>query len=195
MLEIVNKLLTSDKIVFEKDSQSFVLTKVNDLVNLRIYEDVFEGSKITTKLISSNNYSKEELLIVINDLNIESYLKEKYQESLQKEAKIIEETNNFIDYLYKNDMSDEDRNLLFNVMYVVKYNGFINIGTDYGLTFVSPFTKEIKLYLINLKTGESCTNYDEIIQTISNLYHKNRVKFNKKVLTQNEIEGQFKIKR
>ena len=80
-------------------------------------------------------------------------------------------------------------------MYIVSYNGFINIGTDYGLTFMSPFNKEIKLYLINLKTGENVTNYDEIIKIVTDLYHKNRVKFTNNVVNNNDLNEKFNIKR
>lgn len=195
LLEIIKKLLNYDKIVFEKDNQSYLITKVNDLINLKVCEDTFEKNKITTKLLSSNNYEMNEIVNVIESLNLENYIREKYNELLQREEKIIEENSKFMAYLYDYNISVEDKDLLYNVMYIVGYNGFINIGTDYGLTFISPFNKEIKLYLINLKTGEKVTNYDEIIKMVVELYHKNRVKFTKNVVNNNDLNEKFKIKR
>lgn len=195
LLEIIKKLLNYDKIVFEKDNQSYLITKVNDLINLKVCEDTFEKNKITTKLLSSNNYEMNEIVNVIESLNLENYIREKYNELLQREEKILEENSKFMAYLYDYNISVEDKDLLYNVMYIVGYNGFINIGTDYGLTFISPFNKEIKLYLINLKTGENVTNYDEIIKMVVELYHKNRVKFTKNVVNNNDLNEKFKIKR
>ena len=195
LLEIIKKLLNYDKIIFEKDNQSFMITKVNNLVNLKICEDTFEKNKITTKLLSSNNYEINELVNVIESLNLENYIREKYNELLQREEKISEEKSKFMDYLYDYNMSVEDKDLLYNIMYIVSYNGFINIGTDYGLTFMSPFNKDIKLYLINLKTGENVTNYDEIIKIVTDLYHKNRVKFTNNVVNNNDLNEKFNIKR
>lgn len=195
LLEIIKKLLNYDKIIFEKDNQSFMITKVNNLVNLKVCEDTFEKNKITTKLLSSNNYEINELVNVIESLNLENYIREKYNELLQREEKISEEKSKFMAYLYDYNMSVEDKDLLYNIMYIVSYNGFINIGTDYGLTFMSPFNKEIKLYLINLKTGENVTNYDEIIKIVTELYHKNRVKFTNNVEKSNDLNGKFNIKR
>lgn len=195
LLEIIKKLLNYDKIIIEKDNQSFMITKVNNLVNLKVCEDTFEKNKITTKLLSSNNYEINELVNVIESLNLENYIREKYNELLQREEKISEEKSKFMDYLYDYNMSVEDKDLLYNIMYIVSYNGFINIGTDYGLTFMSPFNKEIKLYLINLKTGENVTNYDEIIKIVTELYHKNRVKFTNNVEKSNDLNGKFNIKR
>lgn len=195
LLEIIKKLLNYDKIIFEKDNQSFMITKVNNLVNLKVCEDTFEKNKITTKLLSSNNYEINELVNVIESLNLENYIREKYNELLQREEKISEEKSKFMAYLYDYNMSVEDKDLLYNIMYIVSYNGFINIGTDYGLTFMSPFNKEIKLYLINLKTGENVTNYDEIIKIVTDLYHKNRVKFTNNVEKSNDLNEKFNIKR
>lgn len=195
LLEIIKKLLNYDKIIFEKDNQSFMITKVNNLVNLKVCEDTFEKNKITTKLLSSNNYEINELVNVIESLNLENYIRAKYNELLQREEKISEEKSKFMAYLYDYNMSVEDKDLLYNIMYIVSYNGFINIGTDYGLTFMSPFNKEIKLYLINLKTGENVTNYDEIIKIVTELYHKNRVKFTNNVEKSNDLNGKFNIKR
>ena len=195
LLEIIKKLLNYDKIIFEKDNQSFMITKVNNLVNLKVCEDTFEKNKITTKLLSSNNYEINELVNVIESLNLENYIREKYNELLQREEKISEEKSKFMAYLYDYNMSVEDKDLLYNIMYIVSYNGFINIGTDYGLTFMSPFNKEIKLYLINLKTGENVTNYDEIIKIVTELYHKNRVKFANNVVNNNDLNEKFNIKR
>lgn len=195
LLEIIKKLLNYDKIIFEKDNQSFMITKVNNLVNLKVCEDTFEKNKITTKLLSSNNYEIKELVNVIESLNLENYIREKYNELLQREEKISEEKSKFMAYLYDYNMSVEDKDLLYNMMYIVSYNGFINIGTDYGLTFMSPFNKEIKLYLINLKTGENVTNYDEIIKIVTDLYHKNRVKFTNNVVNNNDLNEKFNIKR
>lgn len=195
LLEIIKKLLNYDKIIFEKDNQSFMITKVNNLVNLKVCEDTFEKNKITTKLLSSNNYEINELVNVIESLNLENYIREKYNELLQREEKISEEKSKFMAYLYDYNMSVEDKDLLYNIMYIVSYNGFINIGTDYGLTFMSPFNKEIKLYLINLKTGENVTNYDEIIKIVTDLYHKNRVKFTNNVVNNNDLNEKFNIKR
>lgn len=195
LLEIIKKLLNYDKIIFEKDNQSFMITKVNNLVNLKVCEDTFEKNKITTKLLSSNNYEINELVNVIESLNLENYIREKYNELLQREEKISEEKSKFMDYLYDYNMSVEDKDLLYNIMYIVSYNGFINIGTDYGLTFMSPFNKDIKLYLINLKTGENVTNYDEIIKIVTDLYHKNRVKFTNNVVNNNDLNEKFNIKR
>lgn len=195
LLEIIKKLLNYDKIIFEKDNQSFMITKVNNLVNLKVCEDNFEKNKITTKLLSSNNYEINELVNVIESLNLENYIREKYNELLQREEKISEEKSKFMAYLYDYNMSVEDKDLLYNIMYIVSYNGFINIGTDYGLTFMSPFNKEIKLYLINLKTGENVTNYDEIIKIVTDLYHKNRVKFTNNVVNNNDLNEKFNIKR
>ena len=194
-LEIIKKLLNYDKIIFEKDNQSFMITKVNNLVNLKVCEDTFEKNKITTKLLSSNNYEINELVNVIESLNLENYIREKYNELLQREEKISEEKSKFMAYLYDYNMSVEDKDLLYNIMYIVSYNGFINIGTDYGLTFMSPFNKEIKLYLINLKTGENVTNYGEIIKIVTDLYHKNRVKFTNNVVNNNDLNEKFNIKR
>ena len=195
LLEIIKKLLNYDKIIFEKDNQSFMITKVNNLVNLKVCEDTFEKNKITTKLLSSNNYEINELVNVIESLNLENYIREKYNELLQREEKISEEKSKFMAYLYDYNMSVEDKDLLYNIMYIVSYNDFINIGTDYGLTFMSPFNKEIKLYLINLKTGENVTNYDEIIKIVTDLYHKNRVKFTNNVVNNNDLNEKFNIKR
>lgn len=195
LLEIIKKLLNYDKIIFEKDNQSFMITKVNNLVNLKVCEDNFEKNKITTKLLSSNNYEINELVNVIESLNLENYIREKYNELLQREEKISEEKSKFMAYLYDYNMSVEDKDLLYNIMYIVSYNGFINIGTDYGLSFMSPFNKEIKLYLINLKTGENVTNYDEIIKIVTDLYHKNRVKFTNNVVNNNYLNEKFNIKR
>lgn len=195
LLEIIKKLLNYDKIIFEKNNQSFMITKVNDLVNLKVCEDTFEKNKITTKLLSSNNYEINELVNVIESLNLENYIREKYNELLQREEKISEEKSKFMAYLYDYNMSVEDKDLLYNIMYIVSYNGFINIGIDYGLTFMSPFNKEIKLYLINLKTGENVTNYDEIIKIVTDLYHKNRVKFTNNVVNNNDLNEKFNIKR
>ena len=195
LLEIIKKLLNYDKIIFEKDNQSFMITKVNNLVNLKVCEDTFEKNKITTKLLSSNNYEINELVNVIESLNLENYIREKYNELLQREEKISEEKSKFMAYLYDYNMSVEDKDLLYNIMYIVSYNGFINIGTVYGLTFMSPFNKEIKLYLINLKTGENVTNYDEIIKIVTDLYHKNRVKFTNNVVNNNDLNEKFNIKR
>lgn len=195
LLEIIKKLLNYDKIIFEKDNQSFMITKVNNLVNLKVCEDTFEKNKITTKLLSSNNYEINELVNVIESLNLENYIREKYNELLQREEKISEEKSKFMAYLYDYNMSVEDKDLLYNIMYIVSYNGFINIGTDYGLTFMSPFNKDIKLYLINLKTGENVTNYDEIIKIVTDLYHKNRVKFTNNVVNNNDLNEKFNIKR
>ena len=195
LLEIIKKLLNYDKIIFEKNNQSFMITKVNDLVNLKVCEDTFEKNKITTKLLSSNNYEINELVNVIESLNLENYIREKYNELLQREEKISEEKSKFMAYLYDYNMSVEDKDLLYNIMYIVSYNGFINIGTDYGLTFMSPFNKEIKLYLINLKKGENVTNYDEIIKIVTDLYHKNRVKFTNYVVNNNDLNEKFNIKR
>ncbi len=195
LLEIIKKLLNYDKIIFEKDNQSFMITKVNNLVNLKVCEETFEKNKITTKLLSSNNYEINELVNVIESLNLENYIREKYNELLQREEKISEEKSKFMDYLYDYNMSVEDKDLLYNIMYIVSYNGFINIGTDYGLTFMSPFNKDIKLYLINLKTGENVTNYDEIIKIVTDLYHKNRVKFTNNVVNNNDLNEKFNIKR
>ena len=195
LLEIIKKLLNYDKIIFEKDNQSFMITKVNNLVNLKVCEETFEKNKITTKLLSSNNYEINELVNVIESLNLENYIREKYNELLQREEKISEEKSKFMAYLYDYNMSVEDKDLLYNIMYIVSYNGFINIGTDYGLTFMSPFNKEIKLYLINLKTGENVTNYDEIIKIVTDLYHKNRVKFTNNVVNNNDLNEKFNIKR
>lgn len=195
LLEIIKKLLNYDKIIFEKNNQSFMITKVNDLVNLKVCEDTFEKNKITTKLLSSNNYEINELVNVIESLNLVNYIREKYNELLQREEKISEEKSKFMAYLYDYNMSVEDKDLLYNIMYIVSYNGFINIGTDYGLTFMSPFNKDIKLYLINLKTGENVTNYDEIIKIVTELYHKNRVKFTNNVVNNNDLNEKFNIKR
>lgn len=195
LLEIIKKLLNYDKIIFEKNNQSFMITKVNDLVNLKVCEDTFEKNKITTKLLSSNNYEINELVNVIESLNLENYIREKYNELLQRKEKISEEKSKFMAYLYDYNMSVEDKDLLYNIMYIVSYNGFINIGIDYGLTFMSPFNKEIKLYLINLKTGENVTNYDEIIKIVTDLYHKNRVKFTNNVVNNNDLNEKFNIKR
>ena len=195
LLEIIKKLLNYDNIIFEKDNQSFMITKVNNLVNLKVCEDTFEKNKITTKLLSSNNYEINELVNVIESLNLENYIREKYNELLQREEKISEEKSKFMAYLYDYNMSVEDKDLLYNIMYIVSYNGFINIGTDYGLTFMSPFNKEIKLYLINLKTGENVTNYDEIIKIVTDLYHKNRVKCTNNVVNNNDLNEKFNIKR
>ena len=75
LLEIIKKLLNYDKIIFEKNNQSFMITKVNDLVNLKVCEDTFEKNKITTKLLSSNNYEINELVNVIESLNLENYIR------------------------------------------------------------------------------------------------------------------------
>ena len=176
--EILDKLLTLlrvGNIEFVINDKLYILSLKNNIIKVKAVDSVINLNKIEQKTVLEEEYSIDDFINL--DFDISKIIEEKYNEYLRLKDQITKEYELITHYLLICDLKEEDKDILEEILNIAYKNEFVNLNENYGISFINIFTKEIKLTLINLKSGMCYTNYQDIFSIILKEFHKNRVKF------------------
>ena len=158
-------------------------------------------SEIKERVISLKNVNKPKEVpteytlqdFITLNIDITQLIEEKYDEYSLTIDSIRNEYEFVTHFLLLSDLKTEDKEILEEIINNSYKYYCTNINEHFGLTFINPFTKKIKLTLVDLKIGKCYENYEEIFNLLLKEFHKNRIKFRESL--EHNIEVTEKISR
>lgn len=186
--EKLRELLDRSSLSLSDENKIFYLKEVDDLFELEIIEEKIVKNKLVSNKIFKEKLNFEELVKYLEVNNLLYLIDREYEKYLDIQEKISAIYENVIKYLINLELPKEDKDMLLEIINIAYKYGYINFNLEYGLTFINPLTNEVKLELINLRNINGIDDIDEIFTQIIQLYHKNRVKFQKNIEFFNNYE-------